>query len=89
MDDSDDNGFLFRGMMCMMMHQSWMESEKRERQNKQGHQHKIDAELREREYKLCREEMAIARKEACAQKQLMNVMMMSLLNKNGGNNVPH
>ena len=73
----------------MMMHQSRMESEQREHQNKQRErQHRIDAKLREREYELCREEMAIARKEACAQRQLMNVMMMLLLNKNGGDNVP-
>jgi hypothetical protein len=88
-DNSNDDGFLFGSMMCMMMHQSWMESEQRERQNKQReHQHRIDAELREREYKLCREEMVIAHEKACAQWQLMNVMMMLLLNKNGGDNVP-
>jgi hypothetical protein len=76
-------------MMCMMMHQSWMESEQRERQNKQReHQHKIDAKLRELEYKLCCEEMAIACEEAPAQRQLPTVMMMSLWNKNGGDNVP-
>ncbi len=56
-------------MMCMMMHQSWMESEQRERQNEQReHQHKIDAGLREREYELHHEEMAIVCKEACAQR---------------------
>jgi hypothetical protein len=88
MDDSNDDGFLFGSMMCMMMHQSRMESEQREHQNKQReHQHKIDAELREREYKLHREEMAIVREEAHVQRHLMNVMMMSLLNKNGGDNV--
>ncbi len=51
-------------------------------------QHKIDANLRERKYKLHREEMVIVRKEARVQRQLMNVMMMSLLIKNGGDNVP-
>jgi hypothetical protein len=66
-----------------------MESEQREHQNEQRErQHKIDAELREREYELCCEEMAIACEEACTQRQLMNVMMMSLLNKNGGDNGP-
>jgi hypothetical protein len=87
-DDSNDDGFSFGSMMCMMMHQSWMESEQRERQNEQRErQHRIDAKLREPEYELCREEMVIACEEACAQRQLMNVMMMSLLNKNGGDNV--
>jgi hypothetical protein len=28
--------------------------------------------------------MAIAREDACAQRQLMNVMMMAMLNRNGG-----
>ncbi len=49
----------------MMMHQSWMKPEQREHQNEQReHQHRIDAKLRERKYKLYREEMAIACKEA-------------------------
>ncbi len=89
MDNSNDDIFLFGSMMCMMMPQSWMELEQRERQNEQRErQHRIDPELREREYKLCREEMAVACKEACMQRQLMNVMMMSLLNKNRGDNIP-
>jgi hypothetical protein len=55
--------------MCMMMHQSWMESEQRELQNKQRErQHKIDAELREPKYQLHCEEMVIMRKKACMQK---------------------
>jgi hypothetical protein len=37
-----------------------------------------------REYQLHREEMAIAREDARAQRQLMNVMMMAMLNRNGG-----
>jgi hypothetical protein len=54
------------------------------RQNEQReHQCKIDAELREHEYQLCCEEMAIVRKEAPVQRQLMNVMMMTLLKNNG------
>jgi hypothetical protein len=74
----------------MMIHQSQMEWEQREHQNKQReHQHKIDAELREHEYELCGEEMAIGHKETCTQSQLMNVMMMLMLNENGVNNVPH
>ncbi len=73
----------------MMMHQSRTESEQREHQNEQReHQHRIDAELREHKYELRHEEMAIAHKEACMQRQLMNVMMMLLLNKNGCDNVP-
>jgi hypothetical protein len=88
-DDSNDDGFSFGSMMCMMMNQSWMESEQRGHQNEQReHQHRIAAELRERKYELCHEEMVIAREEARAQRQLMNVMMMLLLKKNGGDNVP-
>jgi hypothetical protein len=76
--------------MCVMMHQSRMESEQRECQNEQSKlQHKIDAELRERKYKLCSEVMEVAQEKAQAQRQLMNVMMMSLLNKKGGDHVPH
>jgi hypothetical protein len=90
MDDRDDDGFLFGNMMCMMMHQSWIELEQREHQNKQREcQHRIDAEQREREYQLCCEDMAIARKEARAQRQLMIIIMMTLLNKNGGDSVTH
>jgi hypothetical protein len=88
-DDSNEDGFLFGSTMCMMMHQSRMESEQMERQNEQRErQHKIDAKLREREYELHREEMAVAHEESCMQRQLMNVMMMSLFNKNGGDNGP-
>jgi hypothetical protein len=64
--------------MGMMMMQSRAASEQRE------HQSRIDAEQRDREYQLRREEMAIAREDACAQRQLMNVMMMAMLNRNGG-----
>ncbi len=42
---------------------------------------------REQEYQLHREVMAIVREDACMQRQLMNVMMMAMLNKNGGDNV--
>jgi hypothetical protein len=88
-DDSNYDGFSYGSMMCMMMHQSQMESEQREHQNEQReHQHRIDAELREHKYELCCEEMAIVCEEAHAQRQLMNVMMMLLLNKNGGDNIP-
>jgi hypothetical protein len=49
-DNSNDDGFSFGSMMCMMMHQSRMESEQREHQNKQRErQHRTDAKLRERE----------------------------------------
>ena len=60
------------------MYQSRVESEQQERQSK------IEAEQREREHELRREEMAVARKDACAQRQLMNMMMMLMLNRNGG-----
>jgi hypothetical protein len=47
-DDSKDDSFLFQNMMCMMMHQNWIESKQREHQNEQSeHQNKIDAEQRE------------------------------------------
>ena len=36
---------------------------------------------------LRREEMAIAREDARAQRQLMIVMMMAMLNRNGGENI--
>jgi hypothetical protein len=75
--------------VCIMMHQSWMESEQREHQNEQRErQHKIDAKLRERKYELCHEEITIVPKKAPVRRQLMNVMMMLLLNKNGGDNGP-
>jgi hypothetical protein len=68
-DNSYDDGFSFGSMMCMMMHQSRMESEQREHQNEQREcQHRIDAELREREYGLYHEEMAIACEKDCAQR---------------------
>jgi len=65
-------------MMGMMMMQNRHESDQREQQNR------IDAEQRDREYQLRREEMAIAREDARAQRQLMNVMLMAMLNRNGG-----
>jgi hypothetical protein len=77
-NDDEENGFSFQNMMSMMMYQNRAELEQRERQSR------IDAEQRDREYQLHREEMAIAREDARAQRQLMNVMMMAMLNKNGG-----
>jgi hypothetical protein len=47
-------------------------------------QHKSDSEQREREYQLRREEMAIAREEARDQRQMMNLLFMQMLNRNGG-----
>jgi hypothetical protein len=42
MDDNNKDGFLFGSMMCMMMHQSWIELEQKERQNEQRErQHKL------------------------------------------------
>ncbi len=49
-------------------------------------QYQKESELREREFQLRREEMAIAHKEAHAQWQLMNVMLTMMLNKNWGQN---
>ncbi len=51
--------------------------EQRERQSK------VEAEQRDREYQLRREEMAIAREDACTQRQVMNMMMIAMLNRNG------
>ena len=77
-DDSEENGFSIQNVMSMMMYQNRAESEHRERQSR------IDAEQRDQEYQLRREEMAIAREDARAQRQLMNVMMMAMLNRIGG-----
>ena len=79
---SDDveggDGWSFRNMMHMMMMQNRMDNDRREQQNK------ADSEQREREYQLRREEMAIAREEAREQRQFMNLLFMSMLNKNEG-----
>ncbi len=61
-----------------MMMQNKMDNDGREQQNK------FDTEQREREYQLRREEMVIAHEEARVQRQLMNLMFMSMLNRNGG-----
>ena len=76
-NDDEESGFTFQNMMGMMMMQNRHESEQREQQNR------IDAEQRDWEYQLRREEMAIAREDARAQRQLMNVMLMAMLNRNG------
>ncbi len=47
-------------------------------------QHKSNSEQREWEYQLRQEEMAIARDEACDQRQMMNLLFMQMLNRNGG-----
>ena len=77
---SDGNGFTFGKVMGMMMMQNRMDNEQRERQ------YKSEKEQRDREYELRREEMAIVREDAHAQRQIMNMMLMSMLNKNGGEN---
>jgi hypothetical protein len=63
-------------MMSYMVYQNRLKSEQRDCQNR------IDAERRECEYELCRKELAVQCKENCAQRQLMNVMMMAILHKN-------
>ena len=68
-------------MMHMMMVQSRMDNEQRE------HQYKIESKQREREYQLHREELANACEESREQRQLMNFLFLSMLNKNGGSNV--
>ena len=64
-NDGDGGGFRFGKMMGMMMMQNKMDNDQRERQ------YKSESEQREREYQLRREEMAIAREEACTQRQMM------------------
>ncbi len=76
-DDGED-GYSVGNMMYMMMMQSRMDNERREQQ------FKSESEQREREYQLCWEEMVIAREEACEQRQPMNLMFMSMLNINRG-----
>ena len=88
-DDGDGDGFSFGRIMGMMMMQNRADSEQREQQHKKEaeqreQQYKIESEQREREFQLRREEMAIAREDARAQRQMMNMMFMSMLNKNGG-----
>ena len=56
-----------------MMFQNKMEAEQRE------HQAKTNKEDREREYQLCWEELAMQRKDSCAQCNMMNLMMMMML----------
>ncbi len=70
--------------MHMMMMQGRLDNERREQQNKNK------ADQREREYQLRRKEMALAREEACEQRQMMNLMFMAMLNKNAGSDTyPH
>jgi homoserine acetyltransferase len=76
-NDEEENGLSFQNMMSMIMYQNQAESEQRERQSR------IDAEQRDWEDQLRREETAIAYEDARTQRQLMNVMMMAMLNKNG------
>jgi hypothetical protein len=84
-DGEGGDGWSFGNMMHMMMMQNKMDNDRREEQNKiREEQNKIEADQREREYQLRREEMAIAREEAREQRQLMNLMFMTMLNKNGG-----
>ena len=72
-------------MMHMMMMQNRMDNEQREhRDREREQQRRIDSEQREREYQLRREEMALAREESREQRQLMNLMFMSMLRKDGG-----
>jgi hypothetical protein len=61
-DGNDNNGFLFGHMMSYMMYQNRVESEQR------GCQNRIDTESREHEYELHRKELAVQRKENCAQR---------------------
>ena len=75
-DGNKNDSFLLGHMMSYMMYQNRAGSEQRDRQNR------INAEHREREYELCCEELAVQRKENHAQRQLTNVVMMAMINKN-------
>jgi hypothetical protein len=75
--DEGEDGYSFGNMMYMMMMKNRIDNERREQQ------HKSNSEQREWEYQLCWEEMATAHEEACDQRQVMNLMFMQMLNKNG------
>jgi hypothetical protein len=62
--------------MSCMVYQNRVKLEQRDRQNR------IDAEHRECEYGLRCKELAVQREENRAQRQLMNVMMMAMINRN-------
>ncbi len=49
----------------------------------------MDQVNRDREYQLCRDEMAMANDEAHEQRQMMNLMFMAMLNKNIGSDSNH
>ncbi len=79
--EGDNNeGFMSGNLMSYMMYQDRVENEQRDCQ------HRIDIERREHEYELCHEKLAVQPKENCAQRQLMNVMMMTIINKNNNLN---
>jgi hypothetical protein len=75
-DGNDNDGFSFGQMMSYMVYQNRVKSEQRD------HQNRIDTEHREREYELCRKELAVQCKENGAQHQVMNVMMMAMIHRN-------
>jgi hypothetical protein len=76
--DEGEDGYSFGNMMYMMMMQNQMDNKRREQQ------HKSNSEQRGCEYQLHWEEMAIAHKEACDQRQMMNLMFMQMLSRPGG-----
>ena len=80
-DDGKESGWSFGNVMHMMMVQSRMDNKRRE------HQYKIESKQREREYQLHWEELANVHEKAWEQRKLMNLLFMSMLNKNGGSNV--
>ncbi len=64
----------------MLMMQRCINNEQRE------WQYRKEYEQWEQEYQLCWEEMATACNDACAQSQMMNMLFMLMLNRNGGDN---
>ncbi len=72
--DEGDDEYSFGNVMYIMMMQNRMDNERREQQ------HKGDSEQREWEYQLRQEKMAIRHGETCDQRQMMNLMLMTMLN---------
>jgi hypothetical protein len=82
--DCEGDGWSFGNMMHMMMMQGRMDNGRMEQQ------YKNEVDKREREYQLQCKEMVLTREEAREQRQMMNLMFMTMLNRNAGSNSnPH
>ncbi len=69
--------------MHMMMIQNQMDNERREQQ------YKYELDRREEAFQVHCEEMAMACEGASEQRQMMNLILMAMLNKNVGGNSNH